>query len=705
MKKKIIKKGCAVFLLSGLLLNTLAGSGTYAEAAQKKPQLNHKKITLKVKQSAKLTVKKSWKKKVKKITFKSSKKKVASVSASGKIKAKKKGTAKITCRITLKNNKKYQLKCTVKVIAATKKKTPTATKAPTATVNIDPKVSPSAAPSASPSATPSAAPPAAPGEKVTPKPTQVPGEEHNSANGILTKDNGIVRADMTAFDLLHEMGIAINLGNTMESCGSWINSSSVSNYEKAWGAPITTQKMISGMKEAGFHSIRIPVAWSNMMSTDGKYTIHEAYLNRVEEIMNYALNEDMIVIVNIHYDSGWWAKFGSKDATERSEAMVKFKAMWTQIANRYKEYSDRLIFESANEELGGRLNSTDDYAGSGYYSTEDQLYELTNTINQTFVDVVRGTGGNNASRHLLIAGYNTDIGKTCDSRFHMPTDTIDNRLMISIHYYSPSTYCLAESESNSWGYSDTWGTEADMKAMKDELKTMKIIFADKGYPVVIGEYGVADTKKIVNNKETYIRKEGRDLFFQTLCEYALDNGMCPVLWSTPGHIYDRDTCQISHETERNNYKALEARAEENGIYQPESRDSNTFVWEGIIGCSGWNPTAPVPGENYNIFLNGLGGCYQITGVDWAKLKKPQLKLHSDNLEGSISYDIATSVNAGNQYYQYIDNAKMNGTWAAAKDITLDLSGLGLTGNDTLYICFKKSGNTFSGNLTLAITEK
>ena len=325
--------------MSGLLLNSVAGSGTYADAAQKKPQLNYKKITLKVNQSKRLTVKKSWKKKVKKITYKSSKKKVASVSATGKIKAKKKGTATITCRITLKNKKKYRLKCTVKVTAATKK-TPKATSAPKVTA------------SPAPAATATPVPSTTPDVKLTPKPTQVPGTEHNSANGILTKDNGIVRADMTAFDLLHEMGVSINLGNTLESCGTWINSSSVSNYERAWGAPITTQKIISGMKEAGFHSIRIPVAWSNMMSTDGKYTINEAYLNRVEEVMNYALNENMVVIVNIHYDSGWWARFGSKDATERSEAMVKYKAIWTQIANRYKEYSDRLIFESANEEVG-----------------------------------------------------------------------------------------------------------------------------------------------------------------------------------------------------------------------------------------------------------------------------------------------------------------------------------------------------------------
>lgn len=135
-----------------------------------------------------------------------------------------------------------------------------------------------------------------------------------------------------------------------------------------------------------------------MMADDGKYTINEAYFNRVETIMNYALNEDMYVIINIHFDGGWWARFGSKDQAERKEAMKKFENMGLQISTRFEEYSDHLILESANEELGARLNSTDDYAGSGYFTSQDQLFQQTNAINQAFVNVVRSTGGNNQKR-------------------------------------------------------------------------------------------------------------------------------------------------------------------------------------------------------------------------------------------------------------------------------------------------------------------
>lgn len=145
---------------------------------------------------------------------------------------------------------------------------------------------------------------------------------------------------------------------------------------------------------------------------------------------------------------------------------------------------------------------------------------------------MRDSGGNNATRFLLIAGYNTDIDKTCDDRFQMPMDTIEDHLMVSVHYYTPSTYCIVSDPYNQWGYDDTWGTESDIAAMKAQLANMKINFTDKGIPVVIGEYGVTD--KFVGD---YVRKDGRDIFFKTLCTYAISNGMCPMLWNTD-NVYD-----------------------------------------------------------------------------------------------------------------------------------------------------------------------
>ena len=182
---------------------------------------------------------------------------------------------------------------------------------------------------------------------------------HISANGIETSDNGHMRSDLTSVELVRLMGNGINLGNTMEAYGHLEigTNAPVSSYETFWGQPVTTQEMISGMKQAGFDTLRIPVAWTNTMDYEsGDYTIREDYLDRVEQIINYALDAGMYVIVNEHWDGGWLGMFGSANPDTRAAGMELYVSMWTQIAERYREYSDYLIFESANEELGDRLN-------------------------------------------------------------------------------------------------------------------------------------------------------------------------------------------------------------------------------------------------------------------------------------------------------------------------------------------------------------
>jgi endoglucanase len=352
-----------------------------------------------------------------------------------------------------------------------------------------------------------------------------------SVSGIATNDTGEIREDLTALELTRLMGNGINLGNTMEAYGhlSLGTSSEVSDYETLWGQPVTTQEMITGMKNAGFDTLRIPVAWTNMMNyEDGDYTINEAYLNRVEEIINYARNEDMYVIVNDHWDGGWWGMFGSEDTATQEKAMEMYKSMWTQIAERYKNYSDYLIFESANEELGNRLNDTDIATDSGALS-EDECYEKLLEINQAFVDTVRSTGGNNEQRFLLIAGYNTDISCTVDDRYEMPTDTAQSKLLISVHYYDPSGYCINESL-------ESWGTKDDYDDMNESLAKMTK-FTDAGYGVIIGEYGA-------------LPKEGGGLKENTYeyTENILNNcdlyNFVPVLWDTNG-LYDKEFLAVA----------------------------------------------------------------------------------------------------------------------------------------------------------------
>lgn len=324
---------------------------------------------------------------------------------------------------------------------------------------------------------------------------------------------------ITTMELVKDMGIGINLGNTFESCGDWItqwNDNTVESYETAWGSPVITQKMIQGYANEGFGVLRVPVAWSNMMGDN--YTINADYLARVRQIVDWALDCDMYVILNIHYDSGWWTGF----STNKDECMTKYTRIWTQLSDAFADYNDYLMFESLNEEGGWNDISM------------DESYALLNEINQTFVDIVRSSGGNNPYRHLLIAGYCTDIDKTCDTRFQMPADP-QNRCAVSVHYYTPPQFAILE-EDASWGkVRTTWGTASDITQLNTYMNKMKTNFVDKGIPVIIGEYG-CPTK----NKEA----ESVRLYLSSVCEAAYNRDMCPVLWDITDLHYSRTTYSI-----------------------------------------------------------------------------------------------------------------------------------------------------------------
>lgn len=353
-----------------------------------------------------------------------------------------------------------------------------------------------------------------------------------SAEEAEAVDNGVMREGLTALEATRLMGNGINLGNTLEACDNnvGIKTNTPLSYETHWGQPKTTQAMIDGMKAAGFDTIRIPVAWMTNATHlyEGDYTIDADYMDRVEEVVRYARKAGMYVIINDHWDGGWYGMFGSESAETRALAMEAYKGMWQQIAERFRDYSDYLIFESANEELGGRFDENSPlYCSDSVvtYLTDDERYALTNEINQTFVDVVRATGGNNATRFLLIAGYSTDIDQTCDDRFQMPKDTVDSKLMVSVHYYDPWSYCGASSAASA----TKWGKVSDYEYMDQQLAKMTK-FTEAGYGVVIGEYGALPCSDgLKDNTLAY-----HTAFLDACTKYNLTN----CLWDCSG-LYKR----------------------------------------------------------------------------------------------------------------------------------------------------------------------
>ncbi len=360
----------------------------------------------------------------------------------------------------------------------------------------------------------------------------------------LGETEGHALESLTAAEFTVLMGNGVNLGNTFEGYGHvYGTDKDPQYYETIWGQPVTTRKMIEDYKAAGFDSIRIPVAWTNMIDFEsGDYTIDPRYLERVAEVVDWALDEDMFVIINDHWDGSWWGMFGADKASTRKIANDLYVSMWTQIANHFADRDLHLIFEAANEELGDRLNDDPlqgceispelqaklDAAGIERKKgslTKDQCYAEANRINQLFVDTVRATGGNNANRFLLIAGYNTDFTATCDPRFKMPTDSADSKLLLSVHYYTPWSFCGTSGESQ-------WGTIANYEEMNTLCEKMSK-WTKEGYGVVIGECSAMPTS-------AGTLKPGAMNWFANFWDNCDLYNFVPMLWET-GDFHNKTT--------------------------------------------------------------------------------------------------------------------------------------------------------------------
>ncbi len=341
-----------------------------------------------------------------------------------------------------------------------------------------------------------------------------------------------------AIAFVREMGLGYNLGNTMDACGGTMGGK-IANFEVAWGAPVTTEAIFKDLKARGFETIRIPVAWSNLMDDD--YGIHPELMARVEEITKMVLDSGMRAIVNIHWDGGWISGF----STDYDGTMRKYARIWSQVCERFKDYDERLVFESMNEE-GYFDDVWNRYTDGASSPKKRKAFEILNKVNQSFVDLVRASGGQNASRYLLIAGYATDIDLTCSPEFRMPSDDA-KRLIVSVHYYSPPTFAILEKDAD-WGKAArSWGTGEEIARLKADMLKVKAAFIDKGIPAVLGEYGAPTKGKDPESVRLYLAEVARA---------AWGLGICPILWGGADQIYDRRTLKFADPAIGDMYLAL-----------------------------------------------------------------------------------------------------------------------------------------------------
>jgi endoglucanase len=331
----------------------------------------------------------------------------------------------------------------------------------------------------------------------------------------------------TAPELAKRMHVGVNLGNTFEAICS----------EDAWGGGKTSQKLIDSIKAAGFNTIRIPTAWFCHSDTISS-TIDPQWMARVKEVVDYCMKDDLYVILNMHWDKGWLEnRINEKNLVEVNKRQHVY---WTQIANYFKKYDEHLLFAGANEPN----------------AKEAKQLEILMSYYQTFVNAVRATGGNNASRTLIVQGPETNFEKTLDWMNSLPKDKIKERMMVEVHYYAPYQFCLMEKDAD-WGrlfyywgkdnhsktdieHNATFGEEDMIDKLYGEMKTK---FVDKGIPVILGEFG-AYVRKIDDPVNQELNRKSVKHFNKYVVKKAISNGIIPYYWDTPNNLFNRNTGEI-----------------------------------------------------------------------------------------------------------------------------------------------------------------
>jgi endoglucanase len=343
----------------------------------------------------------------------------------------------------------------------------------------------------------------------------------------------------SSLDFMKEIRIGWNVGNTLEAIDSstagWVPG------ETKWGNPRITQQLIDSVKAAGFNAIRLPVAWS-LFSNKTTWTIQKSWLDRVDTVVNYALGRGMYVLLNEHWDGGRYnGQLGGwlqPTNASKDSCTKRLAAIWKQVAIRFRDYNDHLMFAGTNEVMFEK----------NYDPPTSEWLSVQQSYLQTFVNTVRSTGGRNAYRYLVVQTFNTDINHA--SSFKLPTDKVSNRLAVEVHYYDPYEFTLTSGNSvTQWGASApaskkaTW--DSDESHADTQFGKLKSLFISKGTPVILGEYSAI----FKNNTDN---PQFRMAWDKYITQAAVKIGAIPFYWDA-GHttiggsgLFDRSTGKPVH---------------------------------------------------------------------------------------------------------------------------------------------------------------
>lgn len=339
--------------------------------------------------------------------------------------------------------------------------------------------------------------------------------DYNLAVTHIEFKKGHVIDDTNAWTVGYSLGLGWNLGNQLEG---FVDTVAI---ETGWGNEACTQQTFDKLKEYGFSVIRIPVTWLGHVDVDNNYKIDDAWLDRVEEVVHYAKKAGLKAIINMHHDgaeSKYWLdiKTAANDAEANKKMMTRYGRMWRQIAERFKEEGDYLLFEAFNEiHDGGWGWGNNRYDGG-------QQYRTLNGWLQVFVDSVRAAGYENTYRYLCLPGYDCNADMTINNLV-LPNDVVENRLIVGVHDYDPYDYSIACNYSE-WGHTGSnVANYGDENAINNTFETLKNKYITNNIPVFIGEFGSAH--RYNDSQEAY-----RKYYLEYVVKSAKEHGLSLAVW-------------------------------------------------------------------------------------------------------------------------------------------------------------------------------
>jgi len=332
-----------------------------------------------------------------------------------------------------------------------------------------------------------------------PAPTSYPSEPD---------DPQVADFTLSAIEFVKQLDAGWNLGNTLDAHSDPLTGLAT---ETSWNQPLTTQAMMAGLKSSGIKTVRIPVTWHNHV--DSAFTVDTEWMERVKEVVDYAIAEDLYVIINMHHDNE--EEFYYPDEAHSGRSMEFVTRIWTQIALIFRNYDEHLIFEILNEPR--LVGYTNEWGWSDSDGLHVEAAEHIAAMEQSALDAIRASGSNNSQRFVLITPYVASPYASFSSHFDIPDDTADDKIIISVHAYTPYSFAMQDPGETDFILSH----QGDIDYFMDGLNSK---FVENGIPVIIGEYGATNKNNLSDRIE----------WFTYYCGKAASYGMSTILWDN-GH--------------------------------------------------------------------------------------------------------------------------------------------------------------------------